>query len=188
MYKIRIRKPVLNDKEDLFDFFNLMVKHTFEKNGYGHMSEAILEETKSKKMQLMANLNASEEARYFLVAEIDGKLIGSISYGPAGHAIIECSEGKYSDEMEIGGVFIHPDYQGKGLCQYLMNSIYLTMIGQGYKGFVLDSGYKTAQRIWRHKYGEADIFVKDYWDIGVGHMVWKIEFDDLEVQYAVGVM
>jgi hypothetical protein len=56
--------------------------------------------------------------------------------------------------------------------------MYLTLQNRGIEEFCLDSGYLSAQKIWRKKFGEPDYLLKDYWGEGYNHMIWRIKVRD----------
>lgn len=40
------------------------------------------------------------------------------------------------------------------------------------------NGYTSAQKVWKKKFGEPDYLLKDYWDPGNDHMIWRITVSD----------
>jgi GNAT superfamily N-acetyltransferase len=104
----------------------------------------------------------------------ENKIIGTIEYGPASELIIECTDGKLGNLVEVGTVFVLLDYQRQGIGNRLLAEMLQTLNGRGIVDFCLDSGYKTAQTIWKKKFGEPDFLLKDYWGQGQDHMIWKI--------------
>jgi hypothetical protein len=56
--------------------------------------------------------------------------------------------------------------------------MYDTLHQRGIEEFWLDSGYTRAQSIWKKKFGEPDILLKDYWQNGYDHMIWSIKVSD----------
>ena len=57
--------------------------------------------------------------------------------------------------------------------------MYHTLQHRGIEEFCLDSGYIRAQKIWKKKFGDPDYLLKNYWDEGYDHMVWRIKVNDL---------
>jgi hypothetical protein len=50
---------------------------------------------------------------------------------------------------------------------------------KGIEEFCLDSGYKSAQKIWINKFGNPQYHLKDYWGKDADHMVWRIQVKDV---------
>jgi GNAT superfamily N-acetyltransferase len=80
--------------------------------------------------------------------------------------------------VEVGTVFVHPDYQGKGIGNSLLEAIMKHLKNIGLTEFCLDSGYGSAQQIWKRKFGLPDYWQKDFWGEGQDHMVWRITFKE----------
>ena len=91
------------------------------------MSDEIENEIREKNIHINDDFESNGERRYFLLAINDGKIIGTIEYGPANDMIIKCTEGKYKDIVEIGTVFVHPEYQKQGIGTLMLNSIYAAL-------------------------------------------------------------
>lgn len=183
MESIMIVRPRVNDIEALNKFFELMIRDTFAKEGLRGLEKEIQREVNIKIGYLKNDIATNGGERFFLIGKLEGKIIASIEHGPIGAAIKDCSNGLYDDHQEIGGVFVHPDYQGLGIGNVMLSSMYVAMISKGYEEFVLDSGYKRAQKIWLKKYGEPDLFIKDYWDVTFHHMIWKRRLSDVEIKF-----
>ncbi len=179
MINIEIRRPSIEDRQAINEFFEVVLKHTFEKEGIIELTETLEEEIIDKRRCFDQDIQSQGRERYFLIALIDDCIIGSIEYGVANDLITRCTDGALSHLNEIGTVFVHPDHQRKGLGNLLLNAIYQAMNRKGIKEFCLDSGYKTAQKIWIKKYGLPTYHLKDYWDEGADHMVWRVELNKL---------
>ncbi|WP_430929631.1 GNAT family N-acetyltransferase [Lysinibacillus capsici] len=75
--------------------------------------------------------------------------------------------------LEIGTVFVHPDYQNRGIGTMLLQKMLLTLENRRVPSFCLDSGYKQAQMIWQKKFGQPDFVLENYWGANSHHMIWK---------------
>lgn len=183
MPAIEIRRPRIEDQEELNQFFSKVIKHTFSKEGLEELLDDIQNEIESKKQYLKSDLDTNGSNRYFLIA-LDKKnalIIGSIEYGPASELITTCTDGAIKEMYEVGTVFVHPDYQGRGVGTFLLNVMFLTLLNRGIQEFCLDSGYANAQKIWKRKFGEPDYWLKDYWGDGADHMIWKKSLNDMPI-------
>ena len=179
MLQVDIRRPSMNDTKALNHFFRHVITDTFIKEGIGEKVEDIEEEIHSKTKHLISDLESNGEDHYFLIAEHQGAIIGTIAFGPVNTVILSNTNNDLIDLIELGTVFVHPDFQEKGIGNLLLKTMYSSMHQKGIKEFVLDSGYKKAQIIWRKKFGEPDYLLEDYWDKGYDHMIWRIQINDI---------
>ncbi|WHY01722.1 GNAT family N-acetyltransferase [Neobacillus sp. DY30] len=174
MLKVEIRRPRIEDKQELNQFFRTVITDTFRREGIADLIEDIEAEIDSKNKYLKMDLETSGEKRYFLIALAEKKIIGTIEYGPASKLIHHCTNGLLGNHVEVGTVFVHPYYQRQGIGNRLLGEMLQTLKSLGIEEFCLDSGYKTAQTIWKKKFGEPDYYLRDYWGQGQDHMIWKI--------------
>ncbi|WP_059173048.1 GNAT family N-acetyltransferase [Bacillus sp. FJAT-27445] len=171
---IEMKRPVSSDNEELLRFFRTVITDTYEKEGISGKVDDLEEEIKTKEAYLKKDLETGGKERYFLIAKIGGNIIGSIEFGPASSIIQECTLSELKGFMEVGTVFVHPDFQRRGIGNSLLEAIFFAMKSRGIETCCLDSGYKNAQQIWKKKFGEPDYLLKDYWGEGFDHMIWRI--------------
>ncbi|RDI41357.1 GNAT family N-acetyltransferase [Falsibacillus pallidus] len=176
---VKIRRPAKEDEKELHVFFQLVISDTFSKEGIGHMMEDIQEEIHTKKQYLDKDFESKGLNRYFLIAEVEDKIVGSIEYGPPSELILLHTNNEFQSIVEVGTVFVHPDFQRKGIGNRLLNEIYTVLAGKGMSAFCLDSGYARAQKVWKRKFGEPDYLLKDFWGKGLHHMIWRITLSTL---------
>jgi GNAT superfamily N-acetyltransferase len=176
---IEIRRPKNEDKNELNQFFRTVIADTFMKEGIGDKLEDMEDEIEMKKTYLITDLESNGEKRFFLIALDGAKIIGTIEYGAASDLIRKCTDNAFKNLIEVGTVFVAPDYQRKGVGNLLLNKIYLTLSNKGIEEFCLDSGYVRAQKIWKKKYGDPDYLLEDYWGEGYHHMIWRLKVEDL---------
>jgi len=177
---IEIRRPKANDKEALKALFIATIDDIFEREAID-MPELKLEEIDEKQTFFLDDLESNGQKRYFLIAEIDGKVVGTAAIGPSNPLIHESSGDKLKEILEIGTVYVHPNYQKHGVGMKLMRAIYLTLLARGEREFCLDSGYKSAQAIWTRKIGPPEYIDADRWGEGNPHMVWHKSLDDVKI-------
>lgn len=178
MIEIEIRRPKLEDIKQLHEFFRTVIVDTFTKEGIGDKVEDLANEIQIKEKYLETDLESNGEKRYFLIALDGEKIIGSIEYGQASDLIRDHTKEHHKELIEVGTVFVHPDYQRNGVGNFLLKNMLFTLKNQGIDGFYLDSGYRNAQKIWQKKFGEPDCWLKDYWGKEFDHMIWKIRVSD----------
>ena len=183
MFNIIIKRPKYKDVDELKKFFELIIVDTFIKEGVGHLKDDIRDEINSKIKYLNEDLESNGKKRYFLVAFLNDKIVGTIEYGKASELINKCTLGKLKAVVEIGTVFVHPNYQRKNIGNILLNSMFITLLSKGIEDFCLDSGYKIAQKIWIKKFGEPNYLLKDYWGKGYDHMIWYKNLNEIEIKF-----
>jgi GNAT superfamily N-acetyltransferase len=179
MKNIQISRPKFEDLEAINDFFQIVLRDTFERNDISHLVDTFEEEINDKRRCLNQDIESCGKERYFLIAKEENKIVGSIEYGPSNELILSCTNGELKDLVEIGTVFVHPQYQGRGIGSELLNSIFMELKKSGITEFCFDSGYKTAQKTWLKKFGTPEYHLKDYWGPGSDHMVWRITVEDV---------
>ena len=174
MLNITIRRPKMEDKEKLQEFFKLVINDTFIKEGIENEIYDLEEEIQTKNKYLQYDLESEGKLRYFLIAEYNENIVGTIEYGKSSELIDSCTNGELKDLFEVGTVFVMPDYQKQGISSLLLNAIYGVLIDRGIEEFCLDSGYSNSQKVWTKKFGEPNYFIENYWGEGMHHMIWRI--------------
>lgn len=179
MLNVELRRPRNEDIKELNKFFRTVITDTFMKEGIGDKLEDIVDEIEVKQTYLESDLESNGEKRFFLIALDGAKIIGTIEYGAASDLIRKCTDNAFKHLIEVGTVFVNPDYQRKGIGNLLLNKMYRTLFNKGIEEFCLDSGYMRAQKIWKKKYGDPDYLLEDYWGEGYHHMIWRVKMEDL---------
>lgn len=178
MQNIEISRPKAEDVELINAFFRAVLIHTFERNGISDLVDLIKEEIVDKRRRLNEDIESGGKDKYFLIAKEGDKVVGSIEYGPSNDLIFTCTNGELKDLLEIGTVFVHPDYQSKGIGSEMLNLMFLELKKNGVREVCFDSGYKSAQKIWIKKFGKPEYHLKDFWGEGADHMVWRVNVED----------
>lgn len=173
MDKVRIERPKLEEEFEINQFFRLVLEDTFKKNGLLNMEELLEEEVEDKRRCLRQDFDSTGAMRHFLIAWLDQRIVGTIEFGAANDLISACTENKLRHLMEIGTVFVHPEFQNKGIGKALLDAIFEKMMDAGLEEYCFDSGYPEAQKIWIHVFGEPEYHLKNYWGEGADHMVWR---------------
>jgi len=175
---VEIRRPRIEDINQLKKFFSTVIIDTFTKEGIGEKLDDIKDEIKVKEKYVASDCESNGEERFFWIALDGEQIIGSIEFGPASNLICECTNNSFKELVEVGTVFVLPDYQRIGVGNLLLNKMYSTLKKKGIYEFCLDSGYRNAQNIWKKKFGEPDYWLKDYWGNGYDYMAWKVQVHD----------
>jgi GNAT superfamily N-acetyltransferase len=107
------------------------ITDTFAREGLSGLIDDIEAEIQSKKNLLHMDFNSKGNKRYFLIALEENKIIGTIEYGPASELIQECTNGKLGNLVEVGTVFVHPEYQRQGVGNKLLAEMLHTLKALG---------------------------------------------------------
>lgn len=161
-----------HDVTSVTNLYRHSIKVAFEGEGLGHLDSDIQQEIESKIRMVNNSLNPQNSDTYFWVAQMDGKVVGTISYAPCGEDIRVCTGNKLDAVGELGSLYVLPDYQGQGIASALIAELVIFLRQLGITEFCLDSGYRRAQTKWLQKFGTPYAVVRDYWGPDSVHMVW----------------
>jgi GNAT superfamily N-acetyltransferase len=175
MTGIQILDATIQDKEQIFLFFTDVLNHTFQENGIWDMQDDLMDEIAEKKNFFLESTVKSKKWRQFLLAKEKDRIIGCVAIGPANDSIVKGSQGQCTDWVEIGTVFVHSDFQKKGLGTRLIREMENWLKAHGIHHYVLDSGYPISKQIWTRKYGPPTYVMKDHWGEGLDHLIWCVE-------------
>ena len=176
---MEIRRPKINELEQIHQFFATVISSTFQKEGLTDLKAEMKDEIETKKIFLLEDFESNGEKRFFLFAYIDNQIIGSIAYGEPNSIIIEESKDQMSHVPEIGSMLVLPGYQNQGIGNKLLQAIFKSLRDKGLSEFCFDSGYKQAQIIWTKKFGEPLVFLENYWGENSHHMIWRKQLSDV---------
>lgn len=172
-----IRRPRDKEENIINELFEKVIRYTFKVNSIEHLTSEIEEEIVDKRRMLREDFSSSGQDRYFLIAEYREIVVGTIAIGQSNHLISEITNGDFDKIVELGTVYVHPDYHGMGIGSLMIEEIIKVMKNKGIGEFCLDSGYKTAQKIWSYKFGNPEYHMVDYWDKGSDHMIWRVKIN-----------
>lgn len=176
--RVIVRRPRLEETAMIHEFFEMILRDTFERNGISDLTKLLEEEIQDKKQCIAQDFETGGTDRFFLLAEYKEQIIGSVEHGLANELLNKCTNNELKSMPEIGTVFVHPEYQREGVASLLLYRLFQELSNKGVAEICFDSGYKTAQKIWCKKIGNPEYFLKDYWDEGIHHMVWKAKVKD----------
>lgn len=183
--KVIIRRPNKNDREEVHQLFETTIKNTLELEGLVGEEGFIRELSDDQKSLIDIDFNTNGEEYYFLVAQCEGRIAGTICHRPCSDIITDCADRDTKDMHEIGSVYILPDFQGKGIAKLLLNAMYITLSAKGFNEFWLDSGYNIAKNVWQNVLGEPTIKKKDYWGEGIDHHLWYRKLSHVVIEYDI---
>ncbi len=134
MENVIIRKTKAGDAEQYIKLRNLIWKST-----YGHIFPEELfvkmenPENISKRIEGFAAYHIGNPQVFSYVAEDNGKIIGFMT----GSYDVETECFKKPNLAELGCMYIHPEYQGKGLGSRFKDVFLKEIMSKGKQGFVL---------------------------------------------------
>jgi len=170
---IKIKRLKQDDIISVNEFLRYVISDTFEKDGIGYLKDEIADEVEEKKRYLVSDIESMGKDHFFLIAKDASKVIGTIEYSPNDKFISSCTNGKLNGIAKVGTIYIHPDYQRMGLGSRLIKLILLELDKKNINEFCLDSGFKSAQKIWFKMFGKPEYHLKDFWNEGGDHMIWR---------------
>lgn len=162
--------------------FDITIRDAFQQDGFVYTESELLQEIDLKK-QMVAQaiqLEYSDSNVHVLIAKIEDKIVGTISYGPSNPLIHKFTDGALAGIGEIGGLYVLPDYQNKGIGSALIKAMIRFLHTKEIKKFCLDSGYKRAQKRWLHKFGEPYKVVEKIWGPDSIFMIWLCEVQKMK--------
>ncbi|MFX3647807.1 MAG: GNAT family N-acetyltransferase [Paenibacillus sp.] len=183
--KITIEPMTRLDADGAYQVFERTIPAAFEQEGIGSLLDDIQDEITHKKAMIHTALQAKDHIKssvFFLVAKRGDVIVGTISYGPCGEEIRECTEDRVNDIGELGSLYVMPEVQGQGIGSALILALVNELQRRGIQQFCLDSGYQIAQKKWQRKFGEPYVVAKNYWGEGMDHMVWLCKVENFIVK------
>lgn len=178
---ITIQPLTSSDMESAWRVFETSITNAFTQEGLGSLHEDIRDEIEHKKAMLHFALhpdNNKESSVFFLLAKREDTVVGTISYGPCGEEIQECTDHQLNHVGELGSLYVLPEVQGQGIGSALIHALATELQRSEITQFCLDSGYRIAQKKWQRKFGEPYAVAKNYWGEGTDHMVWLCNVKD----------
>lgn len=175
---IDVIQPKLEHYDSVCRVYEEAISGAFQAMGLGERVEDIRAEIEYKESLLRQYIDCQLEGWLMLIAVSDATVLGAISFGPCGGEIVALTDSSFPAEGELGGLYVLPAAQNKGVGSALITSMLSQLARMGIKQFALDSGYKEAQQRWIRKFGNPYLVAKDYWGEGYDHMVWLSKVAD----------
>lgn len=162
-----------DDLPALVELFKKTITATFVREGIAdsHASE-LPKQIQYQVEAVNRDISSDGKLERFLVAEFDGVIIGCIAFGCPGELIRKNTDAILTDTVEIKSAYILPSFQQKGIGTLLFDSILMELKEKKITKYVLDSGYRTAQKVWTKKLGVPTVILTDFWGKDAHHMIW----------------
>lgn len=174
-----IRKPVLEDINELERLFTITINHAFVEEGFGDALDEIQSEIKGKMDRVRSYVDSQAQDGFYWIAEVEGRIIGTISFGKVGKHTLSAVDASFPSQGELGSMYILPEYQGSGIARKMIAHMIDSLKEAGIKYASFDSGYELAQKKWQKKFGNPYKIVNDYWGEGVHLMIWLVKIEEL---------
>lgn len=158
--------------------FAISIPDAFDKEGLGHLQTDIRAEVEQKEGLLAASLEPNAGV-HFLVAKLQGTVVGTVAFGPCNEDIRRCAGSQLQSVGELGSLYVLPEHQDQGIGSALIAAMLAYLSRSGVAQFCLDSGFRRAQQRWLRKFGPPFVVAKDYWGEGSDHMVWLCQVAEL---------
>ncbi|AJD89840.1 hypothetical protein JMA_05230 [Jeotgalibacillus malaysiensis] len=132
--------------------------------------EWLIEKETERLRKVARRILLSDEETMFVALE-DTQVLGTIACMIPGE-LITCGLEPEDGVFEVGSIYIHPEYQRKGVGHALLQHTQGWLLENGHSKFYLDAGFVSSQTYWKKRLGEPDILLEDYWGGGFNHMIW----------------
>jgi ribosomal protein S18 acetylase RimI-like enzyme len=172
---IQIEQPQQKDFEELKELFVSVITNNFKQYGFYEKFRKDIDREVDKQIKALEKyFENNDKDICFLQAKIDNKIVGTIAYGiPPSPDIVKYYPIDLHHTPEIKSAYVLPEYQGKGIGSVLLKEIMKALQENGFKEFVLDSGYPNAQKFWKKRLGEEPVkVIINRWGAGNDYMIW----------------
>lgn len=162
------------DLEEARNFWQEVIADTARKENIANVRKLVEDELR----RILSNIDSSlkGEPECYFIARLDQLMIGSIAIGQPNDLIRTHMD--LDAVPEIKSVYVHPDYQGKGIGRMLFQSVLMDLRRCGAKQFCLDCGYRRAQVFWQQLLGPPSLLLQAYWGEGSDHMIWLQDIEE----------
>ena len=174
---MEIVRPKPFEKEEIEVLFRTTITHTFEVNRIQETDD-IEREVAVQMKSLTDDFETNGQSTLYWVAKLEGVIVGTVAIGPANEDI-RTNLPDTRDIPELKSVYVLPAYQGMGIGMKLVRAMLQHLKETDQSQFVLDCGYKSAQEIWIHQFGQPTVELINHWEDNSSYMVWLIDLQNL---------
>ncbi len=171
--KVQIRRPQVEDLEEIRHLFSVTIKNNFREEG---ILDTLEHEAEQEVKNLIGTLQKDFESNgtdeYFLIATFENKIVGTIAFGKPNSLITQNVTADFSQIPEIKCVYVLPSYHQQGIGSLLFQEIQKVLTQQKITQFCLDCGYRKSQGFWKYKLGNPTVILANYWSSGSHHLIW----------------
>jgi GNAT superfamily N-acetyltransferase len=167
-------EPDISLLPEIIDLFTDSITNTFEQNGIKDLKE--LEYEISEKSDRVKNyINSKNDNEFFIVAESDNAIAGIAGIYPVSDTIIKNYPTLSKKDIEIGSVYIKPEFQRQGITRILLKRLVNELLKKKFDRFYLDCGYPTSQVYWTKMFGDPIKTFSNYFGKDESYMIWEID-------------
>jgi GNAT superfamily N-acetyltransferase len=172
--EIIVTRPTGKDLIEIENLFLGTIKDTFKREGIdlSHSSD-IKPEIKNCTDTLKRDFQSNGQDEYFLIAQINNKIAGTIAYGSVNNIIRNNLDIDFNNIQEIKSAYILPEFQRIGVASKLFKKILIKLHKNKTEEFCLDCGFTISQNFWIKKIGQPTKILKNYFGKDAHHMIWK---------------
>lgn len=161
----------------IVDLFTDSISNTFKLNNI-HNNEELKYEINEKSSWVKDFIESKNHSSLFLIAKYDADVAGIAGYFPVSKTIRKNSPTLSEKDIEIGSVYIRPQYQKRGITRILLRALLEEMKIKGIREFCLDCGYPTSQVYWKKIFGNPIREFPNYFGENESYMIWKINVEE----------
>ncbi|MFW5913479.1 MAG: N-acetyltransferase family protein [Bacillota bacterium] len=172
--KLKIIDATPDHEEMIRTLWDQVIRDAFKKQGMdAHHNPD--DELAFKMDQLKGAWN--HPSHHYFLAFFDKRPVGTMAYGkPPNRGILRRTGEALRDTVEIGSLYIHPDYQRKGIGKALLIHALETLQSKGVDTVCFDSIIESSKNIWRKLFGEPRYKIPSK-KHDFTHMIWVVSVD-----------
>jgi GNAT superfamily N-acetyltransferase len=161
----------------IVELFTDSITKTFELNGIKDLKE--LEYEINEKSERVRNyLGSKNDNELFLIAESENHILGIAGIYPVSDTIIKNYPTLSKNDIEIGSVYIKPEYQRQGITRILLKRLLNELWERKIYKFYLDCGYSTSHVYWKKLFGNPIKNFPNYFGKDESYMIWEIDTEE----------
>ena len=170
--EISYREPDNHDLLNIHKLFKDAIAGAFKQNNITDKEE-LAYEINEKSDRIDKYLNHQLKDSFFLIALDKTRIAGIAGIYPVKQLIMDNTNDISSHTLELGSVYIHPEYQKQGIAGNLVDRLIKRMASQGVGEYYLDCGYATSQEYWKRVFGKPIKTIENYFGENESYMIWK---------------
>ncbi|MDF1696382.1 MAG: GNAT family N-acetyltransferase [Saprospiraceae bacterium] len=149
------------------------IRDVIKKNKIQHPEATLKEEMASKQLDLESYFSGRGPIELCFVAKHHDQIVGIIGYGKPNTIIQDHFRIQDERTPEVKNVYVLPTVQKRGVGTFMFDKVLKLLQKKQFDAYFLDSGYQSSQKYWQKKIGLPELVLKDYWEKGYHHMIWK---------------
>jgi GNAT superfamily N-acetyltransferase len=162
---------------EIINLFTDSIANTFKLNGIKDLAE--LQYEISEKSERVRNyIESKSNDEFFIVAKLDKYIAGIAGVFPVSDTIIKNYPTLSKNDIEIGSVYIKPEYQRQGITRILLKRLLNELWERKIYKFYLDCGYSTSQVYWKRVFGNPVKTFPNYFGKDESYMIWEIDTEE----------